>query len=32
MPLLNICNITSNNITPQIAFDFLSSKKEEDYT
>ena len=32
MPLLNICNITSNNITPQIAFAFLSSKKEEDYT
>ena len=32
MPLLNICGITSNNMTPQFAFAFLSSKREEDYT
>jgi len=32
MPLLNICSVISNNITPQFAFAFLSSKREEDYT
>jgi hypothetical protein len=32
MPLLNICGVTSNNMTPQFAFAFLSSKREEDYT
>ena len=32
MPLLNIYSVISNNIILQIAFAFLSSKKEEDYT
>jgi hypothetical protein len=32
MPLLNICGVIGNNMTPQFAFAFLSSKREEDYT
>jgi len=32
MPLLNICGVIGNNMTPQFAFAFLSSEREEDYT
>jgi hypothetical protein len=32
MPLLNICGVTGNNKTPQIAFACLSGEREEDYT
>jgi hypothetical protein len=31
MPLLNICGVTGNNMTPQIAMAFLSGEKEVDY-
>ena len=31
MPLLNICGVTGNNMTPQIAMAFLSGEKDVDY-